>query len=120
VRLNDPLLVDHKAGQLATAPTPLGSLAPAPARARLLHPARLDLGPTLEPLQPRYLLAQRRVLFQQFNNQPFEVIQTKAFNIWGRSGHGRTESQKNLLVNLEGSVRSRGTDGWSWRLARPH
>ncbi len=65
-RLDDPIFVDLQ-------PRRLGALAPALLFARLrrgllarwFHPTRLDLGPTFQALQPRYLLAQGRVLRRQ-------------------------------------------------------
>ncbi len=95
-----PLLVDHKPLELATAPARLAPLARAAARTRLLHAAGLELGPALEPLETRDLLAQGRVLhlqardlLQQLEHQPLEAIQVQSLNIWGRPGHSRIQSQ---------------------------
>ena len=97
----DALLVDT---QLRVLLAPARLLAPFLGLASfgrlLLHAARLDLGPPLEPFQPRDLLAQpgvlrpkTRVLFKKPQNQLLEVPKTKTINIWGRPGHSRIESQ---------------------------
>ena len=87
-RRDHPLLVDHKPVELATALALLAPPAGGPALARLFHAAGLELGPTLEALQARDLLAQggvldaqRGYLLQQLENQPLEVFRPKTLNL---------------------------------------
>ena len=81
----------------------------------LLHAARLDLGPPLEPFQPRDLLAQpgvlrpkTRVPFKKPQNQLLEVPKTKTINIWARPGHSRIESQNPPIWESSNSKKSPG------------
>ena len=95
------LLVDRK----PLGPTALARLLAArfglgPRGRRLDHAARLEPRPTLEPFQPRDLLAQGRVLsakrctlLKKPQHQLLELAKIQNLDIWGRTGHVPTESQ---------------------------
>ena len=95
---DDPLLVDDQLRRLAAAPLP--GLGRRRLRlARLLHAARPDRRPALQPLQPRDLITlpanrplQRRHLRQQPGDQRFQLGVRQTIKI-GRQRHPQNESE---------------------------
>jgi hypothetical protein len=106
--LDDPVFVDRamrRLGAAASARQGGGRLG----TVRLLHPGglarRLDIGPALQALQPRYLLAllgdglaQSRNLAQQLLDESFELVARQRISI-DRVRHSENESGIRVLGN---------------------
>ncbi len=111
-----PLFVDQEPRSLLAAARLLAPvLGLAPRGRRLVHAAGFDLGPSLEPLEARDLLAQarnlglqRRDLLQSPENQPLEVGQAQGLNIWRRRGHRPSDSYFESLGNPPPQIFSPG------------
>ena len=116
----DGLLGDAGARHRLAAATPLARLARALRLGSLLHAARLDARPALQPFEPRVLLAQLRgqpLLFRQFDqqlsDQRFELGQREGVDVGGR-GHTELESSR----SASGQAKSQPPPGLLPRLHR--
>src|ERR1019366_10619982 len=89
-------ILDRNAAQLhAATATALACAGRRLRLARLLHAAGLDRRPALQALQPRDLLAQRRILCRQtrhlaerLDQQASQLVSSNPIKIWWRPGHG--------------------------------
>ncbi len=94
-RRHHPILDHNAAHLLATAATALACAGRRPRLARLLHAGGLDRRPALQALQPRDLLAQRRILCRQtrhlterLDQQASQLVSTNPIKICWQPCHG--------------------------------